>query len=359
MPLKINSFLSTVFIVFWLICMVALLISAFGFNFPTIDEYLKVFTNWDGGHFLDLIEHGYTRFTDYAFFPLFPMIVRLMSFGLNSIVTGFLLNSLLLGIGLWFFFQLLMQDYAEKISQKIILLFLIFPTSFFMLMFYTESLFFALTISSIYFARRGKYGLATILAGLSATTRIFGLATIAALWIEAYEDNIKKHWIVLLAPLGFVAYIAFMYFSADNPWVFLEAETLWHRSYGFEGLNIFQHLIKIAKEGITQNNITSWLEYVFTVFGVGVVMRLSTRLRISYVCYGIISLLIPLLTNSLQSMPRFLLMVFPIFIMLGTWEAKKMNTIIYKIPWLGLYVVVCIGLWIFYLYRFANGIWAS
>jgi hypothetical protein len=67
------------------------------------------------------------------------------------------------------------------------------------------------------------------------------------------------------------------------------------------------------------------------------------RLRASYIAYMAVSILVPLSTSSLLSMPRFALVLFPMFALFGLWGAKPVvNNIIvaFSLPLLGLFTVL-------------------
>lgn len=158
-----------------------------------IDNYLKTpylwaWVNFDGEHYLSIAQRGYQPLT-YFFFPVYPLIVRLISSVfvdsfVGQAVTGLLVShiSILLAlVGLW---KLLSLDYKKEIIQLTILLLLIFPTSFYFASFYTESVFLALVVWSLYFARKRRWLLASLLAGLASATRVTGIVLLPALFVE-------------------------------------------------------------------------------------------------------------------------------------------------------------------------------
>jgi hypothetical protein len=75
------------------------------------------------------------------------------------------------------------------------------------------------------------------------------------------------------------------------------------------------------------------------------------RLRLSYWSYMALSILAPMSTSSLMSMPRFALVLFPMFVMLGLWGGRPAinSTIVaLSLPLLGLFTVL-----------FANWYWVA
>jgi hypothetical protein len=67
------------------------------------------------------------------------------------------------------------------------------------------------------------------------------------------------------------------------------------------------------------------------------------RLRPSFTAYMALSIIIPMSTSSLMSMPRFALVLFPMFAILALWGGKTWvnNTIVaFSLPLLGLFTVL-------------------
>jgi diacylglycerol kinase len=93
------------------------------------------FFNWDGQQYLHLARHGYpdTLSAQHAFYPLFPITIRALSFG--NCITGTFLATTLLG----YVFCLLLYCYSG--SVRTVVLTLCFPTAFFLNAAYTEGLF--------------------------------------------------------------------------------------------------------------------------------------------------------------------------------------------------------------------------
>ena len=109
--------------------------------------------NFDGVHYLRIAQDGYAYQFTQAFFPLYPFLVRLISyltFG-NFLVAALLLSNLAFLAGLLLFYKLVKKNYDEKIAFWSCLFLLAFPTSFYFGAVYTEGLFFLLIISSFYF----------------------------------------------------------------------------------------------------------------------------------------------------------------------------------------------------------------
>ncbi len=273
------------------------------------NNFFQSFANWDGGHFLGIAEHGYSEKFQYAFFPLYPLAIKL----LNQITGNYLLAALLIStvasfLGIQLLYKLVALDFNKKIAEKVLLALLFFPASFFFLTAYSEGLFFFLVIATFLSLRKRKLFLAVVLTSLASATRLAGLALVAGLIIEVIITTgiSRKNWFVFLSPLGFALYCWYLYTQTGDPFYFISAETHWQRYLTLPGLNFLESIKNL-----------NFLELLFATFGVGLAIRSFRFLPISYSIYGLISVLLPLFTPQLSSMPRFLLPIFPIFILIA------------------------------------------
>ncbi len=279
--------------------------------------YFRSLANWDVGHFLGIAEFGYSEKYQYAFFPLYPIMISI----LTKFTQSYLLSGLLISFGCAFFaVQVLMNlvnlEFGKKLGEKVVLALLIFPTSFFLLTAYSESLFLLLALSSFYFLRKKNLFLAAVLAALCSATRLAGLAVVMALLVEVQltQGISRKNWVVLLSPLGFLIYCWYLFTQTGDPFYFLEAEKHWLRVLAVPGVGFWETIKSLVVPGFFQTHVTAVFDLLFSILGVGLVIRSFRFLPISFSIYGLFSVLIPLLTPSLSSMPRFLLPIFPIFI---------------------------------------------
>lgn len=267
--------------------------------------------NWDGGHYLQIAKNGYSEKFQFAFFPLYPLAVNMV----NNITGNYpaaavLVSTLSTFLGLHLLYKLTAVIFEKKIAEKAILALLFFPTSLFFIMAYSEGLFFLLAVAAFYFLQKNKLFWATVFALLASATRLVGLAVAAGILLEIWTTQgiNKKNWYMLLAPLGFLIYCIFLYSQTGDPFYFITAQGHWQRVLAVPGVG-FWETIKNMPNGI--------LDLGFAVFGVGFAIRSFRFLPLSLSIFSLLSVGIPLFTSTLSSMPRFLLPVFPIFILIA------------------------------------------
>src|SRR4051812_39949253 len=180
--------------------------------------WLNLWNRWDAIHYQTLATQGYQATGDSRFllvyFPLYPWLIRIFGSVFGGPLLGAFFVSLLASIAAALLLDRLSRlDETESTSHWALWFLLIFPTSYFLHIGYTESLFLALVLGSFLAARRDRWALAGVLGFLAALTRFNGLVLIPALGIEAWESyrskqNWHSRWLWIgLIPCGFLIYL--------------------------------------------------------------------------------------------------------------------------------------------------------
>ncbi|MFZ5933180.1 MAG: mannosyltransferase family protein [Patescibacteria group bacterium] len=338
-----------------------------------MENYLKnpwlwSWANFDGEHYLTIAREGYRPLT-YFFFPVYPMLVKALGIigGFRRpdflAFAGLLVSHISFFLALVGFYKLVRLDKDAKTARLAILLLVFFPTSFFFASFYTESLFLASAVWSFYFARRGDYILAGLLGAVSSATRILGIALVPALAVEAYKDG-KKNLLnkvlgIALIPLGLVLYMYFLKVRTGDPLEFFNTVSIFGEQRSTELVLLPQVFFRYLFKILPSLNYPSFPQ-VFTTYleilsgGVFFILSILSffRQRLSYSIYFLISYLIPTLSGSFSSFPRYALVLFPGFI-LGAYLLRKRK-------WLTVLVLsaLCAGLAVATMF-FVRGIWIS
>lgn len=283
------------------------------------DKFLRSFANWDGGHYLGIADGGYDEIFQYAFFPLYPLLMSFLAKVINSYLwAGIAISALSSFIGFHFFYKLVKLDYGEEVAKRALIYLFLFPTSFYFLTVYTESLFFCLSVMTFYFARKGNFLVATVSAILVGATRLAGLGVILSFWFLNISKQINlKNWIVILAPLGFLGYCYFLYLQIGDPLYFIRAESYWHRKLTFPGSALLSSGINLLNPKFLLLNYNTFLDFVFTIFGLSMFLLGLKKLKKEYLIFAGYSILLPLFSPVLVAIPRYMLVIFPIFIVVA------------------------------------------
>ncbi len=291
--------------------------------FPNAD-FVKSLGNWDGGHYLGIAD-GYDEKFQYAFFPLYPMLVGLIGNQIHNFLwAGILISIISSWLAVNFLYELVSLEFDKKLAEKAVLALLLFPTAFYLITVYTEGLFFMLTVGTFLFIRKKNLLLATVLAALASATRLTGLGVVLGLWINVWATGglNRKNWFVVLAPVGFLAYCYFLWVNTGDPFYFIQAESHWQRSLEVPGASLLKTISDLATPGFLAGNFNIFLDFLLTVLGVGLVVRVYRLLPLDYAVFSIFSLILPLFSPTLLAMPRYLLTIFPIFIIMALYKNK-------------------------------------
>jgi len=263
---------------------------------------------------------------------------------------------------LFFFYKLLKLDFSERISKRVLVYLLLFPTAFFFSMIYTEALFFLLIIGSFYFARTKRWWLAGIFGGLASATRLVGIFLFPALLFEWWQQKKIKNFStfipLLLIPIGLLSYMRFLSVNYGDSLMFIHVQTFFGAGRSADKIILlyqvfwryFKMLVSVNKESLTYFVVIleSLSAVVFLFLGLFVFLRRWY----SYLIFMVLAYLTPTFTGTFSSMPRYVLVLFPGFILLSLWAEK------YR--WLRiLYPILAIPLFILCLLLFTRGFWVA
>ncbi len=321
--------------------------------FPN-SHFVSSLANWDGGHYLGIADGGYDQIYQYAFFPLYPLLIGILGNIIHSnLFAGILISIGSAFLGVQLLFQLVSIEYGKKVAEKTVMALLFFPMSFYFLTVYSEGLFLFLTLATFLSIRKKRFFWATIFATLASATRLAGLGIVLALWAQTYftVGINRRNWFILLAPLGFLTYCFYLYQMTGDPFYFVTAESHWQRSVGFPGMSFLNTLSDLLTPGfIIKGHFNTLMDFLFTIFGIGFILKAYKSLSLDYTIFGIFSLLLPLFSSTLSAIPRYLLVIFPIFILLATAKNRYANL---------LYQMLSLMLLSIFSVLFINGYWVS
>lgn len=323
------------------------------------NPWLWSWLNFDGEHYLAVAQAGYQPLT-YFYFPVFPLIAKflgnLIGGGLvNYALAGLIISNIAFLAGLVGLFKLISLNFSKEVAKTGVLLLLFFPASFFFASYYTESVFFALVVWSFYFARKGVWIWAGVLGGVSSAVRIIGVALLPSFLAEK-----KRKWPILLVPLGILAYMYYLNVKTGDPLNFLNTISIFgtQRSSNFILLPqvFYRYVFKIIpfiNYSYFPNVFTTYLEFVTGVVFLILSIISFWKLRLSWAVYLLLGYIIPTLSGSFSSLPRYVLVLFPAFILMGLYLNKSSK--IWKIA---IYSLLSVGLGLATV-LFARGYWVS
>lgn len=359
----------------WLATRVALtLIGVTGFKLMTSLEewpypwkyieplWLDIWSLWDSGWYLEIARFGYSleRISDlpkfveagqynYAFFPLYPLLMRWVGLVLGSpYIGGLIVSNVCMILACLFLYKLVMdQENDQAVALRAVKYLFLMPAAFVFTGIFSESMFLMLLLGSFYFAAKGRWFWAGTFGFLMGLTRGIGVFMVVPLGLEYLRsigfnfrdfaetirpcgwglgnvmgsagrfcrNNLMKvradFLLLLLIPAGFFVYYGYIHISTQGRLSYFSVQEAvgWYLAATNPFTLLYESLLR-----------PQWMFQfhgaLFSSLGLLVLAACFRRLRFSHFVAGVLLILVPLCSGQakLLSMQRFLIVVFPLMI---------------------------------------------
>lgn len=328
-------------------------------NFQGIPSWGKHFLTWDAEHYFRLASNGYIPEDGIcAFYPLYPMLIRIFSVftGGNYFWTGLILSNLFSLIAFYQFYMLVRERYGESAARWALAFLLIFPGAIFFQLIYTESLFLMLVV--IFFRRLFKndfFG-----AGLCALflpmTRAIGIFVILPLflWLWDNKRSLRDYTVLALPLIGYGFYFCIMAYYTGNPFEGFIAQRNYPNQPSISNIfNLGREIREIINIDRFHGGMTSAVDrfhFIIVLLSLGLVWKLDKYLF----AYAVLTGVIQGFTHYYWSYPRLMMMCFPVFIAFAVFFNEK------QFRWVRWYIAFVMGaLWLYFIVLYFNYQWAS
>jgi len=284
----------------------------------------------DAVWYLNIARDGYEKENfntdqqhNWAFFPLFPLIVNAAARITGEFpLTAGLVSNIFFFAALIFLHQTAILFGTDNAGATRAVFYLAaFPTSYFFSFPFTESLFLLLTVASFYCAQRQMWWRAGALGAFASATRLAGLFLIPALLIiywQRYRGRGLRPQLMFfgLMPLGLIAFMIYLRQTTGNALAFFDIQAAWGHAPNFFLRPLFDYLMNPLVLG------SRWdfrlLNFWAVVLGFVCCGLLLWRRQWALAVYALISLIVPLsATLTLQSLARYVMVMFPVFFVLA------------------------------------------
>jgi hypothetical protein len=294
-------------------------------------EVLTADVNW----YIGIAEHGYEQGPfnadvprNWAFFPLFPLSLRLASYVTGEFVlTGMLLSHLFFLLALFCLHRVcLLFGLSDADADRALFYLAVFPTSYFFSLPLPESLFLMLTVGSFYFAKRERWWLAGLCGAFASATRTTGILlfpVLALLYWQRYRP--LRPWrkdvlALLLIPGGLLSFMIYLRVTTGNALAFKGAMAAWGRKTGLVVGPLFDYLSHPGE-------VAAHWDFRFLNFAAAIIVLvcgivLMRRRQYVLAVYTLASVLVALSSALLQSQARYAMVVFPVFMVLASWGRR-------------------------------------
>jgi hypothetical protein len=338
---------------------------------------------WDSAWYLSIAKSGYQFSSQTVFFPLYPVLIALGGVVVGSeldAVVGIAISCACAIGALYLLHRLVTLEFDAGVARNTIWIVAWLPTAMALSSVYSEALFLVLAVGSFYAGRQGRWVLAGLLGGLAAASRnggillllpllIFylygprsdrepdypaanGLRSQLRLWPRIlpsprYRLRSDVLWIALV-PLGLIAYMTYLAFTVGHPLDPFTHQQHWGR-YFFPLGGIPLGIWKVLRDTVAlvpslephlAHNLTfsGSMRHVYALAFLVLALLLLRicwkRLPAAYTAFAAISLAmavsVPASNEPLKSLPRFTLVMFPLWIALALWatEHRRVRTVI-------------------------------
>jgi Mannosyltransferase (PIG-V) len=338
---------------------------------------------WDSAWYLVIAHYGYRPdlgvFTASrsAFFPLYPLGLRTVSeLGVQPLLAGVLLSVAALALGLYGIHRLTTlelprlvraPDRGGEVARLAVLVTAFAPMALYFSAVYSESLYLALSVGVFWCARQGRWAWAGTLGALAGATRSAGVVLalpIAILYLYGPREDrapdfpdprtwwracapryrLRRDvlWLALL-PVGVAAYLTYFALDGGSALLPFHAQQVWSRHFAGPYLGVWdgaQAAFEGARQLLSLHRTPVYFKaaggssfvsaghnlmlFAFLLAAVPAVLGVLRRLPLAYGAYVLAALALPLsypvTPQPLMSLPRFLVVLFP----LSMWGAARL-----------------------------------
>ena len=307
---------------------------------------------WDSVWYLAIADGGYPAADARrpAFFPLYPWLVRAAGAITGSpLIAGALLSTACFAGALVVLHRLTALELGPEAARWTVWALALFPMSFFLSAVYTESLFLLLSVGAVYAARTGRWAWAGVLGGLAAAHAqrrararrgarpavapaarpARRAARVARAGPAPRRRRSARCW-RSAAPTRWRRSTRRRCGSARSPGPFAG---LWDGAVAaVDGVRQLLHgpapPVYFAPAGGDPLRVArlNLMLFAFALLAIPALVGALRRLRPAYGAYALAALALPLsypvAPQPLMSLPRFELVLFPLFMWAGWWLAR-------------------------------------
>jgi Mannosyltransferase (PIG-V) len=314
------------------------------------DALVAPLARWDSVWYLAIAHDGYPPHDPErpAFFPLYPALVRAAGAVLGSpLVGGAAVSAACMVAALVVLHRLTELELGAAAARGAVWALALFPAAFFLGAVYSEALFLAVSLGAVYAGRTRRWPWAAALAALAGATRSAGLVLVlplALLWWEQRPRRARDALWLAGAPAGLGAFCGWLALRGGDGGAPLHAQELWFRHFAGPFVGVWQGAVA-AWDGARQllsgsrahvyfthaggdpfvaagHNL---LLFAFLLLALPALWWTFRRLPLAYGAYAVAALALPLSwpvgPQPLMSLPRFELVLFPLFMATGAWLA--------------------------------------
>lgn len=292
-------------------------------------------SRYDGQWYAGIADHGYGTtivahdglHSDYAFFPLFPMLERALHAvsQLGFVDSGLVINwcaSALAAAGICTVVERVTDC---RVALATVALWAVYPYAIVLSMSYTEGLLCALAAWALFAVGTRRWWVAGVLAMLAGLARPTGAAVIAAVLVAALVAAVRRQqaWsrvapALALPPLGLAAYLLYVAARRHDLMGYFHATDGWKR--GWDDGRYFVHWVgDVVRHGGAET--VGGILVIAAVLAICWSIRSGIRqgLPLEFTVLSVVFVAMTLGTSGyFGSRPRYLIAAFPLLVPLAS-----------------------------------------
>ncbi|MCA9903153.1 MAG: hypothetical protein KC547_04795 [Anaerolineae bacterium] len=351
---------------------------------PALDMWYR----WDAGFYATIATEGYDWFNDrqpaadMAFLPVYPAAVHAVMSATGcfftpyqstcATVSGLIVSNVALLGAAFLLYDLTRRHFDTAAAIGAVILLMITPNAIFLSGVYTEALFLALCLLTFWLLERKQFALALIPACFAALTRSVGIALYPALLWYAWRETPPSLRLtrLLLAQMPLIVFASYVLLTGSyvgEPLAYFSSyEVIWGRDVTRSPWDTL--LVYFSGEPVSWYGWQlSWIDLIAFI-GYLLLSFITLRRKPTWGLFALAALLIPFVSGTLVAMPRFGAVIFPFYILIGTWARPNQVGTANAMPlwrWLKAYwrpaiiYGACLVLGVLFIARFVAGYWIA
>ena len=293
---------------------------------------IDIWCRWDSEWQLSIVKWGYIApenlsegYSNLAFFPLYPGLVKLLTFWMPRnfqtesvyLLVGLIISNTCILLSLYGLSKLGEALFSKRTGTLITQLMLCLPCGFYFSAFYGESLFLCLIVYTLILAEHEHWGWSALTAAGAALCRPHGVLVLipaAILYMSKREWNFRKigtDWLwYLLVPAAIGGYFFYLYTLTGDFFAFFKAQASWGRS--LTDTSAFSLYFEPLH---TRHNRPTTIDLIMII--TSLILSIAMTIRTPHKAFGIYALVCTLVligTGNLYSMMRYTAVNFPIWL---------------------------------------------
>lgn len=295
-----------------------------GAKFTGIQNIVNIYSVWDTHWYVNLAKFGYYlsgpgHYANYAFFPLYSLAMRLVGTFLEGDyrLAGFIISNVCLFITCVYLYKLVMLEDDGDTAKRSVKYLLLFPSAFILSGVFSESIFLMLLVMCFYYARKENWLFAGICGFYLSLTRLQGILVLIPLLYEYWRSNNykiafkPKVLYLMLIPFGLAIFSLYNYYLTGDYLAFVHISKVWNN----ELMNPLEALYMC----MTSQYIQAQFGAYFAILAFALLTIFYRKVGGAYYILSVMFIFTSLAAGegTQFSVLRYLLVVFPLFILLA------------------------------------------